>query len=162
MFIKKKTNMKKILVVAIALIASLNSFSQVQVINVDKNESVTVGKLKSGLSFVADLEYKVDEKDTTFTLSFQDNRFTHITSIKSVSFNSDGDALNSVYSIFKSVFTEDNKKNKDYNVTFKLGQETVMVANSRMMGITYARLFVNNSYSLPLLESQVDKLFGKQ
>ena len=47
-------------------------------------------------------------------------------------------------------------------MTFKLGQETVMVANSRMMGITYARLFVNNSDSIPLLESQVDKLFGKQ
>ena len=154
--------MKQILVVAIALIATINSYGQVQLLQVDNNQTVTVGKLKSGFAFIADLEYKIDDKDTVYTLSFQDNRFTQITSIKSVSFNSDGDALNSVYSIFKSVFKDENKKNKDYNVTFKLGQETVMVANSRMMGITYARLFVNNSYSIPLLESQVDKLFGKQ
>ena len=154
--------MKQILVVAIALIATINSYGQVQLLQVDNNQTVTVGKLKSGFAFIADLDDKIDDKDTVYTLSFQDNRFTQITSIKSVSFNSDGDALNSVYSIFKSVFKDENKKNKDYNVTFKLGQETVMVANSRMMGITYARLFVNNSYSIPLLESQVDKLFGKQ
>lgn len=154
--------MKQIIVVAIALIASFSTFAQVQIIDVDKSQSVTVGKLRSGLAFVADLEYKLDDKDTVYTLSFQDNRYTHITSIKSVSFNSDGDALNSVYTIFKSIFKEENKKNKDYSVTFKLGQETVMVANSRMMGISYVRFFVGNSYSIPLLESQVDKLFGKQ
>jgi hypothetical protein len=153
--------MKKILMVAITLIAVINSFGQVQIIEVDKNQSVTVGKLKSGFAFIADLEYKLDDKDTVYTLSFQDNRFTQITSIKSVSFNSDGDALNSVYSIFKSVFKDENKKNKDYNVTFNLGQKTVQVINSRMMGITYVRLLVDNSYSIPLLESQVDKLFGK-
>ena len=153
--------MKKILVVAIALIATVNSFGQVQIIEVDKNQSVTIGKLKSGFAFVAELEYKLDNKDTVYTLSFQDNRYTQITSIKSVSFNSDGDALNTVYSIFKSVFKDENKKNKDYNVTFNLGQKTVQVINSRMMGITYVRLLVDNSYSIPLLESQVDKLFGK-
>lgn len=147
--------------VAITLIAVINSFGQVQIIEVDKNQSVTVGKLKSGFAFIADLEYKLDDKDTVYTLSFQDNRFTQITSIKSVSFNSDGDALNSVYFIFKSVFKDENKKNKDYNVTFNLGQKTVQVTNSRMMGITYVRLLVDNSYSIPLLESQVDKLFGK-
>ena len=147
--------------VAIALIATVNSFGQVQIIEVDKNQSVTIGKLKSGFAFIAELEYKLDNKDTVYTLSFQDNRYTQITSIKSVSFNSDGDALNSVYSIFKSVFKDENKKNKDYNVTFNLGQKTVQVINSRMMGITYVRLLVDNSYSIPLLESQVDKLFGK-
>jgi hypothetical protein len=153
--------MKKILVVAIALIASLPSFAQIQVIDVNKSSSVTVGKLKSGLAFIADLEYKLDDKDTLYTLSFQNNRYQQIVAIESIHFNADGNALDGFYSICKSVFSEENKKNKDYSVTFKLGNQTIMVVNSRMMGTTYVRIFVGNAYTLPLLESQIDKLFGK-
>jgi spore maturation protein CgeB len=153
--------MKQILVVAIALIASVSSFAQLQVIDVNKNPSTTVGKLKSGLAFIAELDYRLDDKDTIYTLSYQDNKYQHIVAIKSINFNSDGNALDGFYSICKSVFSEENKKNKDYNVIFKLGNEEMMVMNSRMMGITYVRIVIGNSYTLPLLESQVDKLFGK-
>jgi hypothetical protein len=153
--------MKKILVVAIALIVSFSSFAQIQVIDVNKSSSVTVGKLKSGLAFVADLEYKLDDKDTLYTLSFQNNRFQQIVAIESIHFNADGNTLYGFYSICKSVFSEENKKNKDYSVTFKLGNQTIMVVNSRMMGTTYLRIFAGNAYTLPLLESQIDKLFGK-
>ena len=153
--------MKKLILIAFALIVSIPSFAQIQVIDVNKSSSVTVGKLKSGFAFIADLEYKLDDKDTVYTLSFQNNRYQQIVAIESINFSSDGNALDGFYSICKSVFSEENKKNKDYSVTFTLGNQTIMVINSRMMGIPYVRILVGNSFTFPLLESQIDKLFGK-
>ena len=153
--------MKKLSMVFLLALVATVSFGQIQVYNVNKTPKTSIGKLKSGLAFVAEMESEVEGKDTTYTLSFHDARYTQIVSIKSLYFNSVGNSFESFYEICKSVFKEENKKNKDYMVTFRLGDKDIAVVNSRMMGITYVRILVDNSGTIQLLESQIDKLFGK-
>jgi hypothetical protein len=153
--------MKKLsMVLLLALVATV-SFGQIQVLEVNKTPKVTLGKIKSGLAFVAEMEYEANKSDTLYTLSFRDYKYQQITSIRLISFNSDSDAFNSFYSICKSVFNDENRKNKDYSVTFKLGGETILVANYKMMGMTYVQIFDGTGMSTPLTESQLNKLFGK-
>jgi hypothetical protein len=153
--------MKKVIMTSLLVLVASFSFGQIQVYKVDKTPPTSIGKLKSGLAFVAEMEREVNGMDTTYTLSYQDNKYQHITAIQSLQFNSVDNSFDTFYEICKSVFKEENKKNKDYSVTFKLGQETIVVTNSRTMGTAYVRIFSGNGYSIPLLESQIDKLFGK-
>jgi hypothetical protein len=152
--------MKKLLVLSMVLV-SVVSYGQIQVYNVNTTPKTSIGKIKSGLAFVAEMEREIEGKDTTYTLSYQEGQYQHITSIKSLRFNSDGNSFDSFYEICKSVFKDENKKNKDYNVIFKLGDDNIAVINSRTMGITCVRIMNGNSYTAPLVENQIDKLFGK-
>jgi hypothetical protein len=80
-----------------------------------------------------------------------------------ISFKSDGNAKDDFYSIIKTVFSAENKRNKQYEVTFKLGKELVQVKNFRFTGITYAMLVFNGkAQTIPLLKSAVNKTFGKK
>jgi hypothetical protein len=153
--------MKKLIIVSMITLVSFVSYGQIQVYNVNTTPKTSIGKIKSGLAFVAEMEREVEGKDTTYTLYYQEGQYQHITSIKSLHFNSVGNSFDSFYEICKSVFKDENKKNKDYMVTFKLGDKDIAVVNSRMMGVTCVRVMIGNSYTNPLVENQIDKLFGR-
>lgn len=125
--------------------------------------STLVGKIAPMGAFVAELSYKqneADNKDTTYTLRFNNMKYTHIDAIESVSFSGVGNAASDLYKVFKSVFAPENKNNKDYIVQFMLGKEAVSISHTKGMGITSAMFVVKNAYFM-LTEKQVDKLFGK-
>ena len=78
-------------------------------------------------------------------------------------FKADGNAKDDFYLIISTVFSDENKRNKQYEVTFKLGNELVQVKNFRFTGITYAMIVFNGkSQTIPLLKSVVNKTFGKK
>jgi hypothetical protein len=152
--------MKKLLVLLISFV-SFASYGQISVINIPKSNEV--GKVKSGMYTHAEITYMVDDKDTTYTFTYLDAQYKMLTEYKSVYFQSDGKSLESFYKICKSVFNEQNKKNKDYSVSFKLGNDFMFVRNSRMFGIGYVTIgVIDKGYTIQLLESQIDKLFAKK
>jgi hypothetical protein len=125
--------------------------------------SSIVGKIAPMGAFVAGLSCRINEadsKDTTYTLSFNNLKFKHIDAIESVSFSGVNNTVNELYKVFKSVFTDENKKNKDYIVNFTLGKDAVTISNTKAMGVTSAMFLVKDAY-FTLTEKQVDKLFGK-
>jgi len=148
------------MMVAILLIASVFSFGQIKMINVKEKQNASVGKLRNGYALIAEIEYVVLDKDTIYTLSYQDNKYQYVVSIKSLDFNNSDNAFEEFYKICKSVFTEQNRKNKDYSVFFTLGGKDIMVVNSKLFGLPYCRILIDNTYTAPLTENQVDKLFG--
>lgn len=122
--------------------------------------AVTVGKIAPLGGFVADLTYQINDGDTTYTLRFNDAQYKQINSIESVRFSADGGTVDELYNLFKSVFLDENKKNKDYIVQFTLGRESVTISNTKSLGVTSA-MFTRKSSFFTLTEKQVDKLFGK-
>ena len=125
--------------------------------------STIVGKIAPMGAFVAELscrQNEVDDKDTTYTLRFNNMKYKHIDAIVSVDFSGIGNTVGDLYKAFKSVFAEENKKNKDYLVNFTLGKEPVAISNTKTMGVTSVMFLIKDAY-FTLTEKQVDKLFGK-
>lgn len=94
--------------------------------------------------------------DSTYTFTFNDKKYTKIDALKTTSFVGDS-AFNQFYKNIKSVF--ENKKEKDYAITFNLGNKSVTVSNFKSMSIVQAMILIDGGYTT-LTEKQTDKLFG--
>jgi hypothetical protein len=153
--------MKKSLLVLTLVLGTLVSNSQIQIdkSNVIKTE---IGKVKIGAYFHASLLSYVENTDTLYALMYSNKSYQHITDIKTISFQPDGNTLNQFYDILKSVFLSENKQNKDYKIKFQLGSKSVEVSNYRQLGITSAMLYCYDDQSyIWFTENQIEKLFNK-
>jgi hypothetical protein len=145
----------------LAILALLPNLSDAQIGTPQKaTPSIIIGKIAPLGSFTAELSYQVAETDTTYTLRFRNAKYTQITSTESVLFDSDGNAVDGLYKAFKSVFTEENRNNKDYLIHFTIGKDVVAISTYKNMGITQAMFLVKDAH-FSITEKQVDKLFGK-
>ena len=149
----------KQLLIAFVLLLSFQSFAQLQVKKA--SPATKIGSVNSGGRFLAELSYKVEEGDTTYTLMYRNCEYKQILSIESVKFNSEGGTVEQLYTILKSVFSDENKKNKEYKVELRLGDTDVIISNFRMMGVSSAMFSTTKGY-VYLTEGQLDKLFGKK
>lgn len=156
---KIKTKAMRTLFTLVAVLITSVSFAQLQVKQTSPKQ--VIGNIKAGGVLHCELAYRIDgDMDTVYTIMFKDAGYSALVDYKSVSFNSDGNTLNELYNVIKSVFSEENKKNKDYKVQFTLGDTDVIVSNWRSMGITGAMFFTKGGYTV-IGEKQLDKLFGK-
>ena len=165
LYFKSKNIMRKVTIV-IYMLALFNAKANAQFQLANPMQSVRVGEVMNGPYTIAKLTYLVDElnqQDTTYTFSFRDARYKDRFEYVNVNFKSEGNAKEHFYSIVKTVFGEENKRNKQYEVSFKLGNDFVQVKNFRFTGITYAMIVFNGkAQTIPLLKSYVDKIFGKK
>lgn len=145
----------------IAIICLLPTLTKSQIGTPKKSlPTTTVGKIAPLGSFIAELSYQFDGTDTTYTLRFQNAKYTRITAIESVSFNSEGNAIDGLYQAFKTVFKDENKNNKDYLIHFTIGKDVAAISTYKNMGITQAMFLVKEAH-FALTEKQIDKLFDK-
>lgn len=119
---------------------------------------VVVGKIAPMGAFVAELNYTITGSDTTYSLVYNNAKYTKIDDIRTVRFAGTDNTAGKLYEAFKSAFQ--NKNTKDYALTFSLGKEVVSVSPKKNMGVWQAMFLVGENYML-LTEKQVDKLFGK-
>lgn len=121
-------------------------------------EKFIVGNYKATGSELVGL---IDEyKDTTYLLVFRNARYKTIFDFQMVGFKNEGNTLEVFYTLLKSVYLDENIKNKDYNVKFKLGGIDVSVSTVRISGITSAMFFTPKGYAM-FSEKEIDKIFGK-
>ena len=153
-FSNKIMNMKSIIICSLTMLVG-GASAQIST-PVKEIPSTIIGKVNPMNTFIAELNYSVKDKDTTYTLSFRDMKYEQITSIKSIQFSGEGNTVEQLYSLMKSVFLDENKKNKDYAVTVTLGSNLVSISHYRNM----VQFLVDNS-NVFLTEKQIDKLFGK-
>jgi hypothetical protein len=146
------------------IFASITQFIHGQISTPQKiTPSTTIGKIAPMGTFTAELSYSVNEadaSDTIYTLRFRNHKYTQIDSYENVRFSSEGNTVDELYKAFKSVFTEENKKNKDYLIHFTLGKDVVAISQAKSMGIISSMFLAKDAYVL-LTEKQVNKLFGK-
>ncbi len=142
----------------IILLISTTSYCQIQMQS-SGGSKVVVGKCKNGAYTQAELSYTIEEKDTLYTLLYLNQKYSTLTDYVTLTFSEEGGTKNQLYSILKSVFSEENKKNKEYKQSFKLGNDQVIASNYRTMGVTSVMLFTSKGYCF-LTESQLEKVFG--
>ena len=99
---------------------------------------------------------KIKDKDTVYTLKFKNYNDK---TLHEISFSEKGGALNSLYKILASFFYPENKKNKDYKKTFKLGEEDI-TCTMELAGNRSVVFSTNEGYFL-INEKELNKLFRK-
>lgn len=149
----------KSIILFCTILLSATCFAQMS--DVYKTEKVTViGEVKSGPYTIGKLSYKIVDDDTLCTLMFYNRKYTQITDYQYIQFSAADGTIDQLYNAFKSFFTPENIKNKDYKLNFDLGETPVLLANFRQMGITSVYIGITTG-NTSFTEKQVDKIFGK-
>lgn len=148
----------KILIAILLLTISQALKAQIEVKQASK--AVTVGKVKSGSALIAEMSYTVEDNDTLYTIIYNNAEYKTLTDIQAIAFDGQDNTFGKLYDVLKTFFSDENKKNKNYSVSLKLGGKNVTLMNMRVMGITSVMVHGEKGYFY-LTEKQVDKLFGK-
>ena len=151
--------MKSLLLIICVITSPMITFSQISEAKKVEPQKV-IGTIKSVGMTQHELSYRINEGDTLYTLMYRNADYKYITEFEFVNFSGEDNTLDKLYDILKSVFSEENKKNKEYQVKFKLGEKDVIVSNFRTMGVTSVMFFTHDGHCF-WTEKQIDKLFGK-
>lgn len=135
-----------------------------QITMAQKADWKPIGKLKTLGSTKASLEYQLTGRDTIYFLFMKD--FTkrgekaepHYFSVK---FNGVDDTFQKFYELLKSFFLDENRKNKKYTQTFRLGDKMVNLQHQLLVTGKGVMLTTKEGY-INLSEGDIDKLFGKR
>jgi hypothetical protein len=153
--------MKKTLLF-LTFIMLLTTNLKAQIEELPPNKSTLVGKVGGGIGpFVASLEYdKGDEDQNKYVLSYNNLKYTTITSINRLKFTATEEVLNKFYDALKNCFSAEKGSEKQ----FKLGTELVSITTTKNLGISSIYVYTTDmgtvGYFL-LTEKQLNKLFGK-
>jgi len=118
-----------------------------------------VGKLKFGGITKASLEYQNIGSDTTYLLFVKDFREQPKDNYFSIQFKNTDGTFGKLYTILKSFFLPENKKNKNYSRTFQLGNTTVNVSHKILITGRGIMFYTKEGYA-NWSEKDIDKLFG--
>lgn len=147
----------KVLLSAALTLFCLSIFGQIEIR--EKDNAIVIGEIKRGGSFTANIKQRIENTDTVYTYMFKNGKYQNIVDLQYITFTGQK-TLSDLYTLLKSVYLPENKKNTDYRVGFKLGKTECSVRTERVMGITATMFWTEkgyNSYS----EKEIDKLFGK-
>lgn len=154
--------MKKILISIFCVL----SFQMVdaQITMTEKADWKTIGQLKSLGSLIASLDYNVSGRDTTYLLFMKDftkrgdNAESQFFSIR---FDGVDDTLETFYQLLMSFFTAENRKNKDYSKSFRLGEQMVYLQHYLLITGKGVKLSTSDGY-INLSKGDIEKLFNKK
>lgn len=118
-----------------------------------------IGKLKFGGITKASMEYKNTGNDTTYLLFVKDFGEQPKDNYFSIKFKNTDNTYGRLYTILKSFFLPENKKNKDYSRTFDLGNGSVNVSHRRLITGRGIMFYTKDGYA-NWSEKEIDKLFG--
>lgn len=153
--------MKRILPCILFLISF--HIADAQITMAEKVEWKTIGKLKPLGSTKATLEYHASGRDTTYLLFMKDytKRGEKAESqYFSVKFKGIDNTFETLYSLLKSFFLDENRKNS-YTQSFRLGNQMVYLQHYLVVTGKGVKLSTNDGY-ITFSEGDIDKLFGKK
>jgi hypothetical protein len=159
LFTVLQDKMKKILTSLLFCIIAVAGHAQIEMAKPAKWS--TIGEVKSIGKTLAKLEYRIDSGDTLYFLLMKDFTKQQETNYFSVNFKGTGNTFSTLYGLLKSFFEDDNRKDKDYMKTFKLGETGVNLQHCTLIARHGVRLTTKEGY-INLSEKDIDKLFGKR
>lgn len=139
-------------------------FAGAQITMAEKADWIPIGKLKTLGNTKASLEYRLSGRDTVYLLFMKD--FTKRgekaeSHYFSVTFNGVDNTFPKFYELLKSFFLKENRKNKNYTQTFRLGDKMVNLQHYLLVTGKGVMLTTKEGY-INLSEGDIDKLFGKK
>ena len=146
----------RIVTLLVLLIISIPAFSQPGVKASPKKTKV--GEVKEAGAFVADLYYTITGKDTTYVITYKNQKNTSTTDIQSLSFSGKGKAADKLYNLLSSFFGDPEKQEDGYKLNIKLGMEDITLSLARIMDTKSVMIKTNNGHFF-LTEVQVNNLF---
>lgn len=149
----------------VLILTPITSTAQITILDTGTDE--VIGSHSTGLSGIVTLELSMRisaEQDSTYTLTYRDGTYNHIYSYESIFFY-DKETLLQFKDIVMSVFKNENRRNRDYEVSFTLpgsrGENILAtVKTHRTMGVTYSWLFINNQGHIAEVERNWTKVFS--
>ena len=151
--------MQKIIYIAFLMLAGVPIYGQLKEIE-PSGDWQTLGVVKYVGAAKASLKYLPAKHDTTYLLLMRDARY-ELKNYFSVRFESEDGALEALYNILTSFFEKQNRKNKDYQKVFNLGDQRVHVQHFRQLTGNQIMLTTHDGYIL-LSEGEIKKLFNKK
>ena len=122
-----------------------------------KADWISIGKLKKIGSTKASLKYRLTCSDTVYFL-FMKNFTKREEKVEShffgVKFSGIDDTFEKFYELLKSFFLDENRKNKNYSQTFRLGE--------KMVNLQHYPVIKGKGIMVSTNEGYIDKLFGKR
>jgi hypothetical protein len=150
--------MKKIALIIIFLVPF--SVCNAQIEEKEPTDWQTIGRLHFGGITKARLQYIASGEDTTYLLFIKDVRDQPKDNYFSITFKGIDNTYDKLYNILKSFFLDENKKNKKYSRTFRLGDKGVNVQHYRLITGRGIMFTTNDGYTY-WSEQDIDKLFGR-
>jgi hypothetical protein len=157
--------MKSFLLLTVLLITATAAFAQLT--EKEPGNWQLIGKLKFGGITKSSLEFKNIGTDTSYLLFIKDQR----EGIKgpqdaahnyfAINFKNTGGTYTKLYTILKSFFLDEHKKDKAYSRTFELGNTSVNVSHKRLITSRGIMFYTKDGYTT-WSENDIDKLFGFQ
>ncbi len=151
--------MRKIIPAICWLIVSLAGHAQIEEKEIAGWE--VIGKLQFGGITKAKMQYTLSGTDTTYMLLIKDAGEQQQKKYFSIVFMGTGDTYEKLYTILKSFFLPENKKNKKYSRAFDLGKTGVSVQHYRLIDGRAVMFYTRDGYAY-WTERDIDKLFGKR
>lgn len=154
-----------ILSCTLALLFHFSAYAQLEEIESSKSSWVTVGEVKWLSNVKASLKY-IPGIDKTYLLYLQDdeklknNRDMTVYQYFSVRFSGKDNTAEKLYELLISFFDEENKKNKSYEKTFRLGTEMMLVRHFPKL-TTHAIVLATKQNHITLTKKEINKLFDK-
>ncbi|MGZ5218846.1 MAG: hypothetical protein ACXWC7_02175, partial [Chitinophagaceae bacterium] len=152
------SHMKKILLIIVLVISWPRVIAQIE-----ERETANwqiIGQLKFGGITKAKMQYVNYGKDTTYMLFIKDVRDQPKNNYFGITFKGIDGTYNKLYTILKSFFLPENKKDKKYSRTFNLGNAGVNVQHYRLITGRGIMFYTKDGYTY-WSEKDIDKLFGQ-
>lgn len=130
------------------------------ILSTKTNAQIPIGKCSHGAYTSGELSYEIKGTDTLYTLTYRDFQYSSNPIYDDLKFKGNSKVIDDLYNLMKSVFNEENVKNKDYKVAITLGDQEVKVGTYRFMGMTMSQITTNIGWGY-FTSIQLDKLFGK-
>lgn len=151
--------MRSIILAISMFFVSFAVFAQIEIREADA--WTTIAELKTLGLTKAKMEYKNQGTDTTYMLLMKDVRKHPEKNYFAVLFKGTDDTFNKFYDVLKSFFIAENRKNKKYMKTFKLGSDFVNIQHYRLITSPGIMFSTKEGYTY-FSEKDIDKLFGKR
>ncbi len=151
--------MRKIIPLISLLIVSLAGHAQLEEKEIAGWE--VIGKLQFGGTTKAKMQYIASGTDTTYMLLVKDAGEQDRKKYFSVVFSGVNGTYEKLYTILKSFFLPENKKNKKYSRAFDLGKTAVSVQHYRLIDGRAVMFYTRDGFAY-WTEKDIDKLFGKR
>lgn len=153
--------MKKIMLWLLFIVLSATTNAQIKVQKTYEYEYI--GEVKNGFQKFAELKKAIDNsvqpRSEYYIFNFRNMEYQQLISFESIVFEGEKN-LDDFYNIIMSVFDPKNIDNKDYRVSFELGNKKCSVSNFSMFGMKLVYISNGNGY-IYLKKKQIKKLFNK-
>lgn len=151
--------MNRMIVMVAILFISVNRLVA-QIEQLEKRDWTVVGELKSLGVTKARMQFLPHGSDTTYMLFMKDMKNPKVVNYFSVSFRNINNTYGQLFDLMKTFFTEENRRNKKYEQTFRLGTTYVHIQHKPLI-TSHGIMLTTKEGFIYLSERDIEKLFGK-